>query len=398
MKSEDDDSAVLTLLQNSTSTDGQGSTSTDSQNSTSTSPEDDEEDKKFNLEKAEVAFLIALEHLENTKEELEEKGNNVATAAIDGIMAELSELAEDHITELEKFKAKIKTDKDGRVKIKIDASTDKLKMKFKFEEKKGNKGKSEIKIKGDDENEHGKIIICHIPPGNPDNSQTINVSKASKDAHIVHGDTIGSCDDDTTASTSDTTAPANTTNFTAVGEDGQVNLSWTNPSDADFAGTKILRKTGSYPGSVTDGTQIYTGTSTSYTDTGLTNGTTYYYKTFTYDEVPNYSSGTEANATPFAPPDTTAPIISGISSTTTTTTAEITWSTDEMSDSMVWYSTTTSFVISSTTLSVSSSSLVTSHILSLSGLNASTTYSFIAVSTDTAGNSATSTESLFTTL
>ncbi len=102
----------------------------------------------------------------------------------------------------------------------------------------------------------------------------------------------------TLTSTSDTIPPANVTNFTAVGGDGQVNLSWVNPTDADFAGTRILRKTGDYPIDVTDGTQIYTGIGTSYTDIGVTNGTRYYYKAFTYDEVPNYSSGVGVTAIP----------------------------------------------------------------------------------------------------
>jgi len=92
------------------------------------------------------------------------------------------------------------------------------------------------------------------------------------------------------------------TSFTATAGNSQVALSWINPTDDDFAGTKILRKTGSSPSNVTDGTQAYDGTGTSYTDTGLTNGTLYYYKAFTYDEVPNHSAGVGVSATPFAPP------------------------------------------------------------------------------------------------
>ena len=115
---------------------------------------------------------------------------------------------------------------------------------------------------------------------------------------------------DKTFTTLDTTSPANIINFTAVAGNGQVALSWTNPTDADFTGTKILRKTGSYPSGVTDGTTIYNSTDTSYTDTGLINGTAYYYKAFTYDEVPNYSSGVGVSANPTAPPVT--PLCEGI--------------------------------------------------------------------------------------
>ncbi len=104
----------------------------------------------------------------------------------------------------------------------------------------------------------------------------------------------------------DVIAPGNVTNFTATPGNGQVSLSWSNPSDSDFAGVKIQRKTGGYPTSHTDGTTVYNSTGEIYTDTGLTNGTTYYYKAFTYDEVPNYSSGSSDSAIPHIP---TKPVV-----------------------------------------------------------------------------------------
>ena len=45
------------------------------------------------------------------------------------------------------------------------------------------------KTEGDD-----KITICHIPPGNPDNPQTIVISESALETHLAHGDTIGPCD------------------------------------------------------------------------------------------------------------------------------------------------------------------------------------------------------------
>jgi hypothetical protein len=38
-----------------------------------------------------------------------------------------------------------------------------------------------------------KVIICHIPPGNPDNRHEIEVSTNAVDAHLAHGDTLGEC-------------------------------------------------------------------------------------------------------------------------------------------------------------------------------------------------------------
>jgi hypothetical protein len=39
----------------------------------------------------------------------------------------------------------------------------------------------------------GKVDVCHIPPGNPANAHTINVSVNAVPAHLAHGDTLGAC-------------------------------------------------------------------------------------------------------------------------------------------------------------------------------------------------------------
>lgn len=39
----------------------------------------------------------------------------------------------------------------------------------------------------------GKVDICHIPPGNPGNAHTINVSVNAIPAHLAHGDFLGPC-------------------------------------------------------------------------------------------------------------------------------------------------------------------------------------------------------------
>ena len=99
----------------------------------------------------------------------------------------------------------------------------------------------------------------------------------------------------------DTTPPADVAGFTATPGDGQVGLAWSNPGDADFAGVKILRRTGSYPAHPSDGAVVYNGAGTAATDTGLVNGTEYFYKAFSFDPVPNYAGGVAARATPTAP-------------------------------------------------------------------------------------------------
>ena len=38
-----------------------------------------------------------------------------------------------------------------------------------------------------------KVQVCHIPPGNPSNFHTINVSGKALSAHLAHGDLAGAC-------------------------------------------------------------------------------------------------------------------------------------------------------------------------------------------------------------
>lgn len=107
----------------------------------------------------------------------------------------------------------------------------------------------------------------------------------------------------TTTSTTSTTyssIPPAVTGFQAFAGDGQISLAWTNPTHPNFIGVKILRKTSEYPTSPTDGTLVYSGTGSSETDTGLTNGTAYYYTAYTFNATPEYSSGATAEATPYA--------------------------------------------------------------------------------------------------
>jgi len=98
--------------------------------------------------------------------------------------------------------------------------------------------------------------------------------------------------------------PAPVSAFVAVSGDGSISLSWTNPSDPDFQGVRIRRSDSGYPSSPSDGTSVYDGNGTQATDAGLTNGITYYYAAFAYDDLLNYSAAATDSATPA---DTTPP-------------------------------------------------------------------------------------------
>jgi len=99
----------------------------------------------------------------------------------------------------------------------------------------------------------------------------------------------------------DAEAPRNISSFTALSGDGQVTLSWMNPVDADLMGVNVQRKTNDYPSSPAEGITVHGAVGTVAHDTELSNGVTYFYTAFSYDEAANYSSGVTASATPTKP-------------------------------------------------------------------------------------------------
>jgi hypothetical protein len=121
------------------------------------------------------------------------------------------------------------------------------------------------------------------------------------------------------SSTADVTPPGNVSAFAATPTGPTIDLAWTNPGDTDFAGVMIRRSTTSFPATWVDGTLVFDGAVEAYSDTGLSDGLTYYYSAFTYDEIPNPSSASTAQATiDISPPAivtdfTAAQITTGIS-------------------------------------------------------------------------------------
>ncbi len=101
------------------------------------------------------------------------------------------------------------------------------------------------------------------------------------------------------ATPTDLTPPATPTSFLAERGDSQVTLSWAANTEPDLAGYRVLRN-GVEVGIVPAGTQAWT-------DTGLTNDTTYQYAVLAIDSHGNRSAPTSTvNATPT---DLTAPTV-----------------------------------------------------------------------------------------
>ncbi len=97
----------------------------------------------------------------------------------------------------------------------------------------------------------------------------------------------------------DTTAPKNGT-VTATGNDAGATLSWTGYSDsgAGIASYKVVQATTTAPTACTSGTVVYSGSDTSTTVSGLTNGTTYGWRVCAVDGAGNTSTGTATTVMP----------------------------------------------------------------------------------------------------
>lgn len=140
-------------------------------------------------------------------------------------------------------------------------------------------------------------------------------------------------------------------------------------------------------------------TTHSQTISGLQPNTAYHLQIQSKDASSTSATSSDQTITTDNLPDTTAPVISNITSTTTSsTTAAINWTTDEPSKSKIYYSLALPLDITATsTLTSEDSALVTSHILNLTGLTASSTYGFIVESKDVSNNVATSSQQTFMT-
>lgn len=87
--------------------------------------------------------------------------------------------------------------------------------------------------------------------------------------------------------------PENVEDFQAVfdSQNSEIDLTWINPLDEDFAGVTIFYKSTGYPARPMDGIQVCDGVSTACNHTGVNAGR-YYYAAFTYDSQGNYNAST----------------------------------------------------------------------------------------------------------
>ncbi len=123
--------------------------------------------------------------------------------------------------------------------------------------------------------------------------------------------------------TPDTTAPAQVTGATGTaGTTNTVSLSWTNPTDVDFASITIKRSTTASPSNTFTGTTVSSGaTASSFANSSLPDGV-YYYSIFTIDTAGNISIPTRLTI----PVDTTPPsAVSSLTASVTGSTVNLSW-------------------------------------------------------------------------
>jgi hypothetical protein len=133
-------------------------------------------------------------------------------------------------------------------------------------------------------------------------SWTLTAGEGTKTVYAWFKDGVGNANTSPYSDTIilDTTAPTNGT-LAATPGTAQVSLNWSGFSDAlcGINNYKLVVSTGGYPNvSCTNGEVIYSGAGTSKIHTGLTNGTTYYYRVCAVDNAGNLSTGATAYATP----------------------------------------------------------------------------------------------------
>ena len=128
--------------------------------------------------------------------------------------------------------------------------------------------------------------------------------------------------------------------------------------------------------------------------TGLKPFTAYNFQTISADVYGNEEISATDEFVTTDQPDTTKPVISGVTTTTTTTTATVTWETDEAATSQVEYGKTTNYG-NTTTLDAT---LVASHEVIISGLDPGTQYHFRVKTKDDSNNEKVSKDYTFTTV
>ncbi|MFC5470741.1 glycoside hydrolase family 9 protein [Cohnella suwonensis] len=176
------------------------------------------------------------------------------------------------------------------------------------------------------------------------------------------------------------TVPAAPTGVTATAGNAQVALSWTASGGAtSYTVKRATTSGGPYTNAATE------VMATSYTNTGLTNGTTYYYVVSAVNSVGESSNSTQTSATPAAPQPPVAP--TGLTATAGNAQAVLNWT---ASSGAVSYNVKRATVNGGPYTTVATGVTATSY--ANAGLTNGTTYYYVVSAVNAAGESANSAE------
>lgn len=191
----------------------------------------------------------------------------------------------------------------------------------------------------------------------------------------------------TTATTTDTTAPTISSVVVTPGITTAV-MAWNTNEAADsavfFSSSLPVNTSATATQVVSSNTKVLSHNATL---TNLNASTTYYAVIRSRDAAGNVSTSFPVTFTTTNLADSAAPILTNFITFVGTSTVRITWNTNELSTSKIFYSTTTPVATSSTsTPFVEDNSFTFNHSVTLTGLSTSTLYRILIQSRDMSGN------------
>lgn len=200
----------------------------------------------------------------------------------------------------------------------------------------------------------------------------------------------------TGSTTGDTVAPVISNVVSTAVLSTTATVSWTTN---EAATTRVYYSTSTPVATGTAPFQEVSGMRTAHSVSlpSLSGGTTYFLLIASTDASGNMTTMPATITTPPLADITPPSVFSIVAGSVGSTTANISWMTSEAATAKVYYGTTNPLLLAGSSV-VPVTVFATNQNVNLSGLSPSTTYQFVVVASDTANNSATSSQQSFTTL